>query len=1267
MSSFRLLLSWALTLIAVGLALLAILLVALRLVLGHVDGLRPNLETLLSTRFNADVTIGELGGRFHGLDPAADLRGLRIESRSQPDPLPLLEIDRARLRLASAASLRDGVPIFEDAWVRGVTVHLYQTPERTWHWPEPAELPPEFQPDTEFDLERLDFWVGALLRQRVELGQIRLVLHGLDQRVVLEAPSLLMTGDAGRTHVEGWLHVEGQEDIALEAALEIVPGQRGLTDFSAALQARMEVSSLVELAEVLSRNDPVRLDQADGKADVWGRWHQGALRDARLDLDLSRLIVSDAQSTLELEDIRARGQWLRDDDGWEAWLSREPLVDSDIEAVAGPAIPEHWHLRGGVDGWWLNTSGFELEALAAWRDRVPLPEGLVRVLDSLELRGRIDGFGVGWREGHWRARGALHDVEVSPWEHAPGGGPLDAWVEAEDTRGMVTFIGSPGATLELPRLFETPMSLDAARGMVSWDYRDRRVFVEGEDLEASLRGAEVQGGFDLAVGGDEPGELGLDMAFRDIDAIATPLRDWLPVGVFGEALSEWLELGAAGRVPAGTLELRQPLYEGVQFEDVELELALEIEEGYLPFVEDWPALENVRGRLAMQDMRLEAWVEHAESLGVVANEGRVSFVDETLTVVGELIGSSDAVLAYLAELPFSEFEHDDFEGSGALAGNLALEMPITDPEALRLDIEADIDVPQLVYVPLGISVQGINGAVAYRHRDDEGGVDGVLHARAFGGPVTVRFDTRERGAGFEGRAQASGLLDWLDLDASASLLEGDFPYGAWLDLQDGISGFRFDSDLVGLGIHLPAPFGKVPSDSVPLRVDADFERQLVEGELADRLRLRWREWGDSGQGQAWLEQWPEQPPWPDGSGWEVAWQTPRLALETWAEALAGLGVEDLGGASGGPEELRSLRFATDCLEVDARCLGSLYANIHPLGDEDWQAELDGSLFEGRLDYRPAGTGDLDIALMRLNLDALLPDQAGAEGLFDEIAVAPVPASFPEWMGAVPDGRLRIATLSREGKTFGPFTAHWQAAPESLRVEPLGLTLGHVSARGELVWEASGTASLTRSRLSLDGGDLGTALERLDQPVAISNASTRVRSQLAWPGAPWQFGLDRSRGSLDVDLRNGRFRYLDSPSARLIGLLNFDNLLRRLRLDFSDVTGQGTAFDSVIGASTLYGGILETRGPVVIEGPATRFTLNGQVDLARRELDQSLGITVPVSQNLPLAAVAVGAPVVGGALFIAHRLFGGIIDRATQIHYRVQGPWTSPQISLEGAE
>lgn len=154
--------------------------------------------------------------------------------------------------------------------------------------------------------------------------------------------------------------------------------------------------------------------------------------------------------------------------------------------------------------------------------------------------------------------------------------------------------------------------------------------------------------------------------------------------------------------------------------------------------------------------------------------------------------------------------------------------------------------------------------------------------------------------------------------------------------------------------------------------------------------------------------------------------------------------------------------------------------------------------------------------------------------------------------------------------------------------------------------------------------------------------------------------------MTTDIRDGRFLTLESAPARLVGLLNFDNILRRLRLDFSDVTGQGTAFDRVHGAADIANGQLMLRGPLQIEAPAATLSLRGDVDLVNRELDQRLGVALPVSQSLPMAAIAIGAPVVGGALFLADQLFGDALDQATTIYYRVEGPWASPQVTLEGS-
>lgn len=1267
---------WSLTLLAVLLALVAVLLVALRLALTQVDQLAPRVERLLEARTGATVELREFDAGLARLDPVMTGGGLTMSTLPGEAGLPLLEVEHAQLRLDTAASLRTGVPVVADARLSGLTLHLYQDEQGGWHWPDPARIPPELL-EGEFDLERLDFWVGLLLRQRAWVEDVRLVLHGRERRVDMLAPRLLLTGDERRAHLEGEVHLEGQEEATLQAVLEVFPGPTGFRDFSAALQADMKLDTLIDLVEVFTLDDPLRLEDASGDVTLWGRWHRGALADARVDIDVPRLVLRRDDEPIVLEPLRARGQWLRNDEGWEAWLQGDAAAADwaephELADERQPALPHFWHMRYDDDeGWWLTTSQFELASLAAWRERILLPEGLVRTIDALEPRGLISGLGVGRRNGHWLAQAALHRVEVEPWDEVPGGGPLDAWVEARDLSGRIEFVGVGDPAFKVPELYPAPMELSHASGEVRWTYEGPRTFVSGRNLMAGWQGAEVEGGFGLAIGGGVHGGLGLDLRFRNADALERPLVDWLPADVLGEELDAWLAAGVAGRVPYGELKLHLPLRRGGSGIEPRLRLDLEIEEGRLPFDPRWPVIEGLEGRLTAGIGTLDAEVYHAESLGVLGRNGRVTIEDDVLHVIGDLASDADGIRRYLRAIPVDGMEQvDDWRGEGSASGRIELSTLLGEDDGFRLDLETDVDMQRLVYLPLEVPLSDVKGPLAWRQRDDDGGLEGRLEGRLFGGPVNADIDTLAGRVELDGAAEVARILQRFDATALAGGVSGRLPWRARFTLGETRNTFRFDSNLQGVAIDLPSPLGKSAGESRPLWVEADLDQQRVEAEMGGDARLRWRglPWSDIGQGQFWLGRLPEAPSWPEQEGWSGTIYQSRLDLVEWGAALAPM--LD-GGAPGGdgPGALRYLRVDTACLVGPEDCLGVMSAEARPHTGGGWRIGLRGDLLEGYLDYRPFLAEPLDIALDRLTLDGLLPAETQDTGnLLAELDVPPDPTPLPGWVGEVPNGRLRLAEILYQGRVIGPLTAHWEGSPQRLRVAPLGLTLGQISARGEVIWESAGPGdSLTRSRLDLDGRDLGTALERLGQPVSIRSNETRVRSQLAWPGPPWQFALARSRGSVEAELRNGRFVNLESPTARVVGLLNVDNLVRRLRMDFSDVTGQGTAFDHVIGAATLYGGVLETTGPIRIDGPATSFTLEGTVNLSRRELDQRLGVTVPVSSSLPLAAVIAGAPVVGGALFIADRLFGSAIDRVTRIHYRVRGPWTSPDITLETAE
>ncbi|WP_227367961.1 YhdP family protein [Halomonas sp. M20] len=1302
MSPYRIALRWVLTLIALGLVVLALLFSGLRLAINQIDVLRDELNEQLTKQFNATLQTRDLQGSFHGFDPFLAIDNLQLVSHRPAKSLPLMEIRHIRARLDTLASLRAGYPILDEARIEKATLHLYQDALGRWKWPDPAELPEELALETDFEIESLDDAVATLLRQEAVVEDLRLVLHGVSDTLTLTAPRLLMTGDAKRAHVEGTLFVEGESSSAIQAVLELLPGQTDWTRPSAILQARADLGAMSRLGTVLTGQEDIYMKQVDGRATLWGRWQEGRLEDARASFDIGRLVLesnapeSEASEPempknrvepLVLENLAARAQWLRGkEDNWQAWINALPK--SEKQEASSP-FPQRLYAQGNNASWQLRSAPFELGPVTTWLQGLPLAESLGQVLSTLSPRGHVAGLALEQDKGGWRAQVALQDTEVSPWQGVPGVGPLDAWVSVNNGHGSVRFVEQPGMTLAFPEVFAAPLELSKARGKIDWILGDGTFSIGGENLALTWRDAKVEGGFRFIAPGQAPPELELNLDMRDVNAIDTPLMQWLPVKVLAPELSEWLSGGIAGRVPQGSFYLKKTL-DGDSSDDPdsddapfdgELRLGLQVEQGRLPYDPEWPALENVSGEMILHNDSLQATVAHAETHGLVTEDAQVALENERLSVQGPVGGTIQALFDFLGASPIDGAEiFTGWQASGAVDGQLSLAVPMDDTDAMTLEITASANAPQLVFPDIDLVLGSVNGDLRYRHAEDEDFLTGTLGARAFDGPVLANFDVGGEGITLEGRALATGLLEWGGLSELSGLLSGYFPYSAQIDLQSEQPTFVLNSGLEGLSIHLPAPFGKPAAERVPLHIESVPGRRF-SAQLADRLRLRWRQQGQDnqspGQGQIWLERWPSVPRWPDGNGWEAAWQTPRLDIEPWQEALARLGSLNV-AAEGGEESagkgsdmsaLNSVRLDTQCLHLEQRCLGSLQAVFRPRG-QGWQFDLGGSLVEGRGDFLPTQPQPLSLVLSRLALDGLI-DESESESppeLASEIATAPEAAPFPTTLNQVPDGKVSVDRVLYKGRQFGPLTANWKASSQRLQVAPLRSTFGQVQLDGEFTWEAAGPqASLTRSKIALSGGDIGTLFESLGQPVALRSTDTDVQTRLAWPGAPWQFALERSRGNIDATLSDGSFLTLDSSSARLIGLLNINNLLRRLRLDFADVTGQGTAFNSVKGGATLYDGRLETRGPIEIDGPSTQFSLNGNVNLLQRQLDLSLGVTVPISQNLPLAAVLVGAPYIGGALFLADKLFGGWIDKVTRIYYSVQGPWASPRITVENAE
>jgi uncharacterized protein YhdP len=125
------------------------------------------------------------------------------------------------------------------------------------------------------------------------------------------------------------------------------------------------------------------------------------------------------------------------------------------------------------------------------------------------------------------------------------------------------------------------------------------------------------------------------------------------------------------------------------------------------------------------------------------------------------------------------------------------------------------------------------------------------------------------------------------------------------------------------------------------------------------------------------------------------------------------------------------------------------------------------------------------------------------------------------------------------------------------------------------------------------------------------------------------------------------------------------------LDFSDLFGEGMAFDSINGNFSVNEGNAYTDN-LVMRGPAVKIDINGRAGLAAQDYDQIAIVTPQISDSLAVASGFLG-PVgigLGTVLYLAGNMFEPLQDSINQImkvEYSIKGSWNDPVIERENID
>ncbi len=125
------------------------------------------------------------------------------------------------------------------------------------------------------------------------------------------------------------------------------------------------------------------------------------------------------------------------------------------------------------------------------------------------------------------------------------------------------------------------------------------------------------------------------------------------------------------------------------------------------------------------------------------------------------------------------------------------------------------------------------------------------------------------------------------------------------------------------------------------------------------------------------------------------------------------------------------------------------------------------------------------------------------------------------------------------------------------------------------------------------------------------------------------------------------------------------IVRRMKLNFSDLYKEGLSFDKLSGSLNISDSMARFYDtPITVKAPSSQFSLSGEVDLAASTIDAKLIATLPVASNLPWVAVLTGGLPVAAGVYIASKVFEDELDRLSSAVYIIEGSLADPDVNFD---
>jgi uncharacterized protein (TIGR02099 family) len=824
--------------------------------------------------------------------------------------------------------------------------------------------------------------------------------------------------------------------------------------------------------------------------------------------------------------------------------------------------------------------------------------------------------------------------------------------------------------LHLDPIFAKPWQYIQANATLTWKLDKESFTLIAPYLKVLGEEGKIAGDFLIRLFFDEAREDYMDLRVGLVDGDGRYTAKYLPT-VLSPALDEWLRTAILkGAVDQGFFQYQGSLNHGAEETARSISLFFKVHDAELAFQPGWPHVSKVTGDVFVEDSGVRILASKGQLLDTQVRDIYVNIPhvpagqNSHLFLDGAFAGGLGDGLKILKEAPIGTAEtFAGWEGEGDLQGKLKLDIPLAKGEQPKILVDFKTAKARLKLPEPPLELTQLKGDFRF---DSTKGLSGQnISARAFDKPVTAQIFADGREGKLNTRVTASGqvevkkLKDWLGVTQPLPV-SGVIPYQLQLTLDGADSQLMVNSSLKGVAVDLPAPFGL----AADVGRDTSFRMTLQGAE-----RRYWANYGElasftfaaptgnfaGGRGELFLGNGTAALP--GAKGLRIRGVLSELDVGPWQDLVSKYAGQDPGGNA--KQLLSGADIKVGKLSAFGTTLDQAVVQL-TRKPSSWALQLDSQQVKGS-----ASIPDAKAAPMVINLQTVRLPAPDPKVLADENSPDPLASVDPT---KIPALDITINQLYQGNDLVGAWSLKVRPTARGIALNSLDMGLKGMLLQGSGGWEGPPGASTSWYKGRISGKNLADVLKGWGYAPSVTSQEFHMDVDARWPGSPAWMGTKRLSGTLDASLKEGQFVEVEgsAQALRVFGLLNFNSIGRRLRLDFSDLFGKGLSYDRVKGLLVATNGVYVTREPIRLTGPSSTIELDGTLNMVADQIDAKLLVTLPVTNNLPIAALIVGAPAIGGALFLIDKLIGDRVARFASVKYTVKGPWKEPKITFDKA-